>query len=62
MFKQLMSCIFRAKKEHARYKRETMRTGGGGAPKPEDDETKKTLSFIRDDLDGEENELDCDGN
>ncbi|XP_066958881.1 uncharacterized protein [Macrobrachium rosenbergii] len=37
-----------------------MRTGGGAPPKPEDEETAKILSIIGDDLDGEENELDCD--
>ncbi|XP_068232556.1 myb/SANT-like DNA-binding domain-containing protein 3 [Palaemon carinicauda] len=50
----------KAKKQHAAYKRETMRTGGGAPPKPEDEETAKILTIISDDLDGEENELDCD--
>ncbi|XP_066953097.1 myb/SANT-like DNA-binding domain-containing protein 4 [Macrobrachium rosenbergii] len=50
----------KAKKQHAVHKRETMRTGGGAPPKPEDEETAKILSIIGDDLDGEENELDCD--
>lgn len=38
-----------------------MRTGGGAPPKPEDEDTVKILTLISDDLDGEENELDCDG-
>ncbi|XP_068203533.1 myb/SANT-like DNA-binding domain-containing protein 3 [Palaemon carinicauda] len=49
----------KAKKQHAAYKQETMRTGGG-TPKPEDEETAKILTIISDDLDGEENELNCD--
>lgn len=36
------------------------RTGGGTAPKVEDEETSKILSIINDDLDDLGNELDSD--
>ncbi|KAK4324165.1 hypothetical protein Pmani_005168 [Petrolisthes manimaculis] len=49
----------KAKKDHAAYKREVMRTGGGTPPKKEDDETAKVLGIISGKLDDLGNDFDC---
>ncbi|KAK3861809.1 hypothetical protein Pcinc_032280 [Petrolisthes cinctipes] len=50
----------KAKKHHAAWKRETWRTGGGAPPKEPDDETKKILRHISEDLDDLGNDLNSD--